>query len=219
MLKRPDNAVAGDVLVLTKPLGTQIALLAYQWLDNAERWNRIKLVVNEEDIHKAYLRAMDSMSRLNVVAASLMHKFKAHAATDVGGFGLLGHADYLAKHQKNDVSFALHNLPVINKLNSISKTCGNACFSLLQGTNPETSGGLLIVFPREQATAFCKEIEKQEGYPGKLFYPCTSDLYTLYIIQVMCRFSYYIMMIYKFNLCIIHLFLFIHLFFSLFISL
>ena len=79
----------------------------------------------------------------------------------------MGHADYLAKHQKNEVSFVLHNLPVINKLNSISKTCGNL-FSLLQGTCPETSGGLLIVLPRVQATAFCKEIEKQEGYPGKL---------------------------------------------------
>lgn len=162
---RPDAAVAGDVLVLTKPLGTQIALLAYQWLDNPERWNRIKLVVNDEDVHKAYLRSLDSMARLNVVAANLMHKFKAHAATDIGGFGLLGHADYLAKQQKNDVSFVLHNLPVINKLHAVSKTCGNL-FSLFQGTCPETSGGLLIVLPREQAAAFCKEIEKQEGYPA-----------------------------------------------------
>lgn len=159
--------MAGDVLVLTKPLGTQIALLAYQWLsvDNPERWNRIKLVVNDEDVHKAYLRSLDSMARLNVVAANLMHKFKAHAATDIGGFGLLGHADHLAKQQKNEVSFVLHNLPVINKLHAVSKTCGNL-FSLFQGTCPETSGGLLIVLPREQAAAFCKEIEKQEGYPA-----------------------------------------------------
>ena len=151
--------------MLTKPLGTQIALLAYQWLDNPERWNRIKLVVNDEDVHKAYLRSLDSMARLNVVAANLMHKFSAHAATDIGGFGLQGHADYLAKQQKNDVSFALHNLPVINKLHAVSKTCGNL-FALIKGTCPETSGGLLIVLPREQAAAFCKEIEKQEGYPA-----------------------------------------------------
>lgn len=105
------------------------------------------------------------MARLNAVASNLMHVFKAHAATDIGGFGLLGHADYLAKHQKNNVKFVLHNLPVINKLNSISKTCGNL-FSLLQGTCPETSGGLLVVLPREQAAAYCKEIEKQEGYPA-----------------------------------------------------
>lgn len=31
---RPDSAVPGDVLVLTKPLGTQVAVTAHQWLDN-----------------------------------------------------------------------------------------------------------------------------------------------------------------------------------------
>jgi selenophosphate synthase len=62
---RPDNAVVGDVLVLTKPLGTQVAVNAYQWLDQPERWNRIKLVVTDDDVRKAYQRAMFSMSRLN----------------------------------------------------------------------------------------------------------------------------------------------------------
>ena len=64
---RPDNAVVGDVLVLTKPLGTQVAVNAYQWLDQPERWNRIKLVVSEDDVRKAYQRAMFSMARLNRV--------------------------------------------------------------------------------------------------------------------------------------------------------
>lgn len=62
---RPDCAVVGDVLVLTKPLGTQVAVNAHQWLDQPERWNRIKLVVSEDDVRKAYQRAMDSMARLN----------------------------------------------------------------------------------------------------------------------------------------------------------
>jgi len=31
---RPENAVVGDVLVLTKPLGTQIAVNAHQWLED-----------------------------------------------------------------------------------------------------------------------------------------------------------------------------------------
>lgn len=64
-LDRPDNAVVGDVLVLTKPLGTQVAVNAHQWLDQPERWNRIKLIVSEDDVRKAYQRAMDSMARLN----------------------------------------------------------------------------------------------------------------------------------------------------------
>ena len=55
----------GDVLVLTKPLGTQVAVNAHQWLDLQDRWNRIKLVVSEDDVRKAYLRSIDSMARLN----------------------------------------------------------------------------------------------------------------------------------------------------------
>ncbi|XP_050089134.1 inactive selenide, water dikinase-like protein [Anopheles aquasalis] len=159
----PDNAVIGDVLVLTKALGTQVAVCAHQWLDQAERWNRIKLVVSEEDVRKAYHRAMDSMARLNRVAARLMHKYNAHGATDVTGFGLLGHAQTLASHQKNEVSFVIHNLPVIAKMSAVAKACGNM-FQLLQGHSAETSGGLLICLPREQAAAYCKDIEKQEGY-------------------------------------------------------
>lgn len=128
----PDNAVVGDVLVLTKPLGTQVAVNANQWLDQPERWNRIKLVVSEEDVRKAYHRAMDSMARLNRTAARLMHKYNAHGSTDITGFGLLGHAQTLASHQKNEVSFVIHNLPVIAKMAAVAKACGNM-FQLLQG--------------------------------------------------------------------------------------
>merc|ERR1712008_314259 len=46
---------------------------------------------------------------------------------------------------------------------AVAKACGNM-FQLLQGHSAETSGGLLICLPREQAAAYCKDIEKQEGY-------------------------------------------------------
>jgi len=61
--------------VLTKPLGTQVAVNAHQWIDNPERWAKIKLVVSEEDVRKAYLRSISSMTRLNKTAAQLMHKY------------------------------------------------------------------------------------------------------------------------------------------------
>lgn len=77
-----------------------------------------------------------------VLAARLMHKYNAHAATDVTGFGLLGHAQNLAAHQKNEVSFVIHNLPVIAKMAAVAKACGNM-FQLLQGLSAETSGNLL----------------------------------------------------------------------------
>merc|ERR1712042_172064 len=121
----PDNAVVGDVLVLTKPLGTQVAVNAHQWLDQPERMSRLKMVVSEDDIRKAYHRAMCSMSRLNRTAARLMHKYNAHGATDVTGFGLIGHAQNLARNQKNEVSFVIHNLPIIAKMAAVAKACGN----------------------------------------------------------------------------------------------
>jgi len=51
--------------VLTKPIGTQIAVNAYQWLGKPDMWSRIGGVVTEADVRIAYKRAMASMSRLN----------------------------------------------------------------------------------------------------------------------------------------------------------
>merc|ERR1712212_288221 len=161
----PDSAVVGDVLVLTKPLGTQVAVNAHQWLDQPERWNRIKLVVSEEDVRKAYQRGMDSMARLNRTGARLMHKYFAHGATDVSGFGLLGHAQALARNQVHEVSFVIHNLPIIAKMSSLAKSC-ESMFQLHQGRSAEISGGLLICLPKEKAVAFCKDILKMEGCPA-----------------------------------------------------
>jgi len=158
----PDGCNVGDVLVLTKPLGTQIAMNCYQWLQNAHTWQKIKLVISGPEVMKAYSRSIDVMSKLNLGASKLMHKYKAHAATTIGGFGLLGHAMALARCQKNEVSFVIHNLPVIAKMSSVAKAKGNM-FQLTQGLACELSGGLLICLPREQAASFCKDIESSEG--------------------------------------------------------
>ncbi|KAG7261462.1 hypothetical protein CRUP_008151 [Coryphaenoides rupestris] len=161
----PDNAVPGDVLVLTKPLGTQVGVAVHQWLDIPEKWNKIKLVVTQEDVELAYHEAMMNMARLNRTAAGLMHTFNAHAATDITGFGILGHAQTLARQQRSEVSFVIHNLPVLAKMAAVSKACGNM-FGLMHGTCPETSGGLLICLPREQAARFCAEIKSPKYGEG-----------------------------------------------------
>uniref|UniRef100_A0A2K5SAJ7 selenide, water dikinase n=1 Tax=Cebus imitator TaxID=2715852 RepID=A0A2K5SAJ7_CEBIM len=148
----PNRAVTGDVLVLTKPLGAQVAVNAHQWLDNPERWNKDGGLQRRE--------AMFSMTTLNRTAAGLMHTFNAHAATDITGFGILGHSQNLAKQQRNEVSFVIHNLPIIAKMVAFSKASGR--FGLLQGTSAETSGGLLICLPREQAARFCSEIKSSK---------------------------------------------------------
>jgi len=158
----PDRAQVGDVLVLTKPLGTMVAINAFNWLTNADRWTKLKVVVSEDEVRKAYSRAVAVMSRLNKQAALLLHKYGAHGSTQLGGYGLLGHASTLARNQRAEVSFVIHNLPVLAKMSAVAKCCGNM-FNLLKGEAAEVSGGLLIALPREQAAAFCKDTEKIDG--------------------------------------------------------
>ncbi|OWK49600.1 Selenide, water dikinase 2 [Lonchura striata] len=76
----PDSAVPGDVLVLTKPLGTHMAVTAHQWLDMPERWNKIKLVVTREEVELAYQEAVASMATLNRTGGLLVVLPRAQAA-------------------------------------------------------------------------------------------------------------------------------------------
>lgn len=161
----PEGAKAGEVLILTKALGTQIAVNAHQWLDIPERWEKISKITTKEEVRSAYRAAELSMARLNRIGAQLMHKYKATACTDVTGFGILGHANNLAQNQKERVGFLLHTLPVIKDLVKISQAVGNM-FQLLQGYSAETSGGLLITIPREGALQFIQEIQEKEGCPA-----------------------------------------------------
>lgn len=161
----PENAVVGDVLVLTKPLGTQIAVNAHQWLEDAKWWDRIKDVTTAEEVEKAYQDAMHSMARLNRNAARLMHKFDAHGATDVTGFGILGHARNLAANQKSEVSLVVHTLPILANMVKVFKACG-IDFKLLEGFSAETSGGLLVCLSRDNAESFCDELEALDGQPA-----------------------------------------------------
>lgn len=74
-----------------------------------------------------------------------MRHFNARGATDVTGYGILGHAQNLAKYQPNEVKFVIHNLPVIAKMSTVAKASGNL-FQLLQGYSAETSGMILQIF-------------------------------------------------------------------------
>lgn len=96
-----------------------------------------------DEVQKAYQDAMTSMSRLNRTAARLMHKYGAHGATDVTGFGILGHARNLVQNQKAEVSFVIHTLPILANMVKVFKACG-INFKLLEGFSAETSGELTI---------------------------------------------------------------------------
>jgi selenium donor protein len=84
------NAAArpGDVLILTKPLGTGIVAFAAQ-IDRARP--------------ESVRAAAASMTSLNKTAAELMIQFGAHAATDVTGFSLMGHLAEMARSSGVDV--------------------------------------------------------------------------------------------------------------------
>lgn len=139
LFNRPSNATPNDVLILTKPLGTQLATNSYIWMiENTDNWNKIKDVINKNDIETSYLMAIESMCRLNLIAAKLMHKHRAHGATDVTGFGLYGHAKNLVEFQTNNVSFEIHTLPIIKNCRLIAEKLQQT--KLLRGTAVETSG-------------------------------------------------------------------------------
>ncbi|RLN89682.1 hypothetical protein BBJ28_00004647 [Nothophytophthora sp. Chile5] len=165
---RPENAVVGDVIILTKPLGTQVAVNLFQWKKKPERWQRVDKVVTPADADVAFQMASESMSRLNLNAARMMHKVptaKAHSATDVTGFGVLAHARNQAKSQLADVDFELHTLPIIKNMVAVNETIGNS-FKLLDGFAAETSGGLLLCLPAENADAYIRELRELDGKPA-----------------------------------------------------
>ncbi len=90
---RPNKGVDGDVLVLTKPLGTQVAVNLYEWyIGKEEKMEKVGHLVKSEEILNSYYLAMESMAHLNKNTATLMKKYKCHGATDITGFGLIGHA-------------------------------------------------------------------------------------------------------------------------------
>jgi len=150
--------------VLTKPLGTQVAVNVHQWLLNETKWARVSDFMTRDDAERAYQMAMDSMARLNRNVAKLMHKYGAHGATDVTGFGLTGHSRNLARNQKAAVKFEIHTLPIIRHMKEVDEKC--KIWSLMQGMSAETSGGILVCLPADKAEAFCKEVEEIDKYPA-----------------------------------------------------
>lgn len=158
----PDGAVAGDVVLVTKPIGTQVAVNLWQWCkkDNAH-WKQCLAagVTDEKQAQLAMHKAVESMGRLNRNAAKLMIKYGAHAATDVTGFGILGHAQNLSENQQAEVGLEIHTLPTIAGMPAVGDACGVE-FKLREGYSAETSGGLMICMPAEHSAAFIEEYKK-----------------------------------------------------------
>lgn len=159
----PTKAQPGDAIVLTKPLGVQLATNAPIWMtEDSENWKKISEHLTRADVTEAYEKAVKSMTMLNQLAAKLMHKYEAHAATDVTGFGLVGHAENLLSFQEQPLDFNILSLPVIKHVKRIAEIL-NRQQKLLDGRMVETSGGLLVCLPTERAQNFCDEFEASSG--------------------------------------------------------
>ena len=165
-IKGNDSAKPGDKLILTKALGTGL-------LNNAIKFSSLS--------EKIYNQLISSMSRLNRNASECMIKSDANACTDVTGFGLAGHSMQMAQASKIVLRFDMNELPVLDGTDEAIKdnfmTRGDksnrvytkdSVYSLGKINkntehlvyDPQTSGGLLISVPAENATMLLLELEK-----------------------------------------------------------
>ena len=158
---------AGDVLILTKPLGTGV-------LFNANRSGKLPYPELESILPR--------VASLNREAIKAAEKFDVHACTDVTGFGILGHALELARGSDVQIDLIYQKLPFYpNALQMYQKgeTTGSnrANRRLAEGAwemaghrsaaelellfDPQTSGGLLLVVPDSQADDLVAQLKKE----------------------------------------------------------
>ena len=160
---RNSTARPGDALVLTKAIGTGVISTA------------IKAGVAREDVVAA---AVASMTALNRDAAEAMVRHGAHAATDVTGFGLLGHLREMAAASGAEAVVRASAVPVLPGARELAAgdhvpggtrrnqydlaphvRWGDADpVTRLLLADAQTSGGLLIALPRREAEALVEEL-------------------------------------------------------------
>jgi selenide,water dikinase len=159
----------GDVLLLTKPVGTGTLLVAHAQLAAKGRWIDA---------------ALASMLVSNQRGAKILREHGATACTDLTGFGLLGHLVEMTRPSGVDAEINLNALPL---LDGALETARLGLLSSLQPANlrlrralhnaadfvadarypllfdPQTAGGLLASVPASQAEA-CVAALRAAGY-------------------------------------------------------
>ena len=165
------TAESGDVLVLTKPIGTGVVTTALK---------------NGKAVGDVLDAAVDSMLRLNRDAAEAMLAASANAATDVTGFGIVGHLMTMMNASKTTGRLrrsALPVLPGVVKLlsdgvapggthrnlescaESVKWVDGVTDIDQLLLCDPQTSGGLLISLPEDAVGGLIADL-KGRGVVG-----------------------------------------------------
>lgn len=168
--KVKSNATAeeGDVLFLTKPIGTGIISTAIK-----------REVAGDSEIEEA----TRWMTTLNRDASEVMQKVGAHACTDVTGFGLLGHLHEMTYASRVGAKIRLNAVPVMKGVRDLLDRgmspggayrnldflvgCGGVIWQgkmseqdKLLLFDPQTAGGLLISAPAENADEMESELTR-----------------------------------------------------------
>ncbi len=151
------GARPGDIIFLTKPLGTGIISTALK---------------AGKDLGTLQTKAIEVMITLNKTAAEVMQQIGVHACTDITGFGLLGHSYELARASQVGLKIKASAVPIFEEAVQLIKdgfvpggTSNNRFFlenkvhitdslSWEKSTllfDAQTSGGLLIIVPVEKA--------------------------------------------------------------------
>lgn len=160
----------GDVLILTKPLGTGVILAGH----------RLQMVSAMQ-----LEGAVTAMKQLNATGAALMQKYGVRGATDITGFGLAGHALKMARASGVTISIDLGSLPLLDGTYSLAgqgcipgaafrnldytekdtHTAEQADYSLrMIAHDAQTAGGLLMAVVPDKSGALLKEL-RESGHP------------------------------------------------------
>lgn len=161
------GAEPGDVLVLTKPIGTGIITTA------AKAQNASQEVID---------LAISTMARLNRDASEAMLAVGAHSCTDVTGFGLLGHLRGMVDGSQVTAVINASSVPVLegtwellqqgNVAGGTQKNLQALEDEVAWGPNvsietkvllcdAQTSGGLLIALPSDKVDSLTRELSSR----------------------------------------------------------
>lgn len=158
---------SGDLLYLTKPLGTGLLTTALKGE-----------IITEEEMSEA----IEGMKALNRGAAEAMMAAGASACTDITGFGLAGHASEMADASQVGMRISINQLPVYSRAVEMAEmglvpvgshrnkdyyfsrlanaeSCDPIQLDLL--SDPQTSGGLLIAVSQNRAVQLEQELNSR----------------------------------------------------------
>lgn len=160
---RNTGAKEGDILILTKPIGSGV-------LTTATKGGLIK----EEELGYVY----NVMAFLNKIAKDVLVRYRVNALTDITGFGLLGHAYEMARASGVRMEISAQNVPMFSKALEYASmgilpagVYANRAFvgeavEFIDVTkevedvlfDPQTAGGLLIAVEQQDAMSLYKEL-------------------------------------------------------------